>query len=244
MTVLARTTPDLAAAAEELIAAHTDAWALHYCRTQALRCADDALRLARLVPGGRVLNVGGAPYLFEVFAARLGLHVTSLDIDPARHAPVIERFGLTVQALDFEDAAQRATLDLSAFDAICLCEVFEHMRIDLVGMLRDLRARMAPQALVYLTTPNFFYAPRFVPMLRRGRSGPSLVSEWRKLHELGHMGHIREYTRTELEELFAFTGFKITCACRNSRPTKKRFLGALSRLDRFCQEFVFTLRAG
>ena len=243
MTVPARSTPALDATTARLRAAQTDPWAIHYCTHQALRCADDALRLAALKPGGRVLNVGGAPYLFEVCAGELGLRVDTLDIDPARHAAVIAEFGLNVQALDFEDAAARGTLDLAVYDVICLCEVFEHMRIDLIGMLADIRARMAPNAVVYLTTPNFYYAPRFLKMLRRGRSGPPVVSEWRKLGELGHMGHVREYARVELEELFAFTGFAAECAFRNSRPSGKPFARGLSRLDRFCQEFLFVLKA-
>jgi hypothetical protein len=242
MTVPARSTPALDAATARLKAAQTDPWAIHYCTHQALRCADDALRLAALHPGARELNVGGAPYLFEVCAAELGLSVDTLDIAPARHAAVIAEFGLNVRALDFENAAARGALDLAAYDVICLCEVFEHMRIDLIGMLTDIRARMAPHAVVYLTTPNFYYAPRFLPMLWRGRSGPSLVSEWRKLGELGHMGHVREYARVELEELFRFVGFTSDFAFRNSRPTKKPVGRFLARFDRFCQEFVVVLK--
>lgn len=242
MTDEARITPALIEAQERLIGVLTDPWATHFARHQARRSADDVLRLAASHPDGRVLNVGGAPYLFEVFAKEHGLVVDTLDIDPDRHAGVIGHYGLSVRAADFENASDRATIDLSAYDVIALCEVFEHMRIDLVGMMRDVRRRMRPDAIVYLTTPNFFYAPRYIKTLKKGTSGPSLVSEWRKLADIGHMGHIREYSRAELTEFFEFCGFSCEFAYRNSRPSSGKLGTFLSRFDRFCQEFVITLR--
>jgi len=242
MTVEARITPALAQAQERLIEAFEDPWARHFCKHQARRCADDVLRLSAAYPGARVLNVGGAPYLFEVFSKEMGLSVDTLDIDPGRHGDVIDSFGLSVRAANFEIAQERAQIDLSAYDVIALCEVFEHMRIDLVGMMTDLRRRMRPDAVLYLTTPNFFYAPRYIKTLKKGTSGPSLVTEWRKLGEIGHMGHVREYSRSELSEFFAFTGFTCDFGYRNSRPSSAKIGTFLSRFDRFCQEFVITLR--
>ena len=225
-----------------------------YIADQRDRCADDALRLAALRPGARILNIGGWPYLFETIAGELNLDVDTLDIAPERAAPVVAQLAGSVRRIDFEDAESRAQVDLSAYDVICMAEIFEHLRIDLPAMFRHLAAHLRPDAIIYLTTPNFFYAPSLVKGLAQGRSGPSLVDEWRKIADGGHMGHVREYSRRELAEFFAFTGFEVVSfGVRNSRPLTLRGgrwwelpVRWLTRTlaatcDRFGQDLVFTL---
>ena len=242
MPISPRTSEPLREAVGRLRAACSDAWALDYIDHHAGRCIDDVLRLASLRPGARVLNVGGAPYIFEAAAEAAGLRVTTLDIDPSRHGAIIDAVGADVIEADFEQPDGRGAIDLATFDVICLCEVLEHFRIDLVATLSDIKKRKRPDAIVYLTTPNFFYAPRFLSALRQGRSGPSLVNEWRKLGELGHMGHVREYSRRELTELFEFTGFRAERVdCRNSQEARGLAKYLARAFDGFAQELVFYL---
>lgn len=223
-------------------------WALNYIAQQSARCLDDARRIAGLAPGGRVLNIGGAPYVFDVLARDLGHAVHAWDIDPERNRAAIASLGLSVSAVDVE--APGPLPDLSGHDVVCLAEVLEHLRIDLVGTLRRIRDGMDDDALFYVTTPNFHFAPRFWRMLVQGRSGPSLVEEWRKLGELGHMGHVREYSRRELVELFAFCGFRVErMIARNGNGLVGRGFGPAAfaralarRCDGLAQDFVFLLR--
>ena len=218
-------------------------WAQRYIGYHAARCAFDVRYLAKRLPGGKLLNVGGAPYIFEAAAGDTDLSVTTVDIDPGRHSAVIDALGLSVIEGNFEEPEFRAGLDLAPYDAICLCEIVEHFRLNLIGLLRDVKAKKREDALVYVTTPNFYFAPRFATFLRQGRSGPPPVEEWRKLEELGHMGHVREYSKVEMEELFRFTGFEVEdFFYRNSQPAGG-VMGRVSRLfDRFAQELVFVLR--
>ena len=75
------------------------------------------------------------------------------------------------------------------------------------------------------------------------------LAEWRKLGDLGHMGHVREYARGELEELFAHCGFRVEqVIARNSHGTTPSGFGPMGlarRLARHCdglaQDFVFLL---
>jgi hypothetical protein len=162
---------------------------------------------------------------------------------------------VTVLQVDIEDPRSRAELDLAQYDVICMAEIFEHLRIDLPSTLGFIRSGMRKDALLYLTTPNFYYAPSFLKALVQGRSGPSLVAEWSKLENTGHMGHVREYAAPELFEFFGHLGFAVDrFFVRNSRlvdlrgggvaqlPVRllARFLAA--RFDRFGQELVFVLR--
>ena len=228
--------------------------ALSYIADHGRRCIDDAVRLSRMRPGGKILNVGGRPYLFEYIARELEMDVDTLDLSPDRNPAEIADLGIDVRALDFEKPEDRAKIDLEAYDIICLAEIIEHMRHDLVGTFRDLSHRMRRDALAYVTTPNFYYAPAILKTLSSGRSGPSLVREWGKLEQVGHMGHVREYARSELRDFFRFTGFDIqSSVVRNSRfsplrggglaqtPVRAfaRFLSG--RFDLFGQELIFIL---
>lgn len=227
----------------------------YYIADHKWRCIDDALRLAQLLPaGGRILNVGGRPYLFEFIARELGLEVVSLDIDPSRDPAECAALGHEIIAADIETAEGRAAARLDQYDIICLAEIFEHMRIDLLATFRDLSTAMRPDARIYLTTPNFYSAPQLFKMLAAGRSGPSLVREWGKLDAIGHMGHVREYARCELIEFFAATGLRVeTSFVRNSNeislsaggwkefPFRVVARWLAGRFNRFGQELVFVL---
>lgn len=226
-----------------------------YIRYHRRRCIDDVALLAKTFPEARILNVGGRPYLFEAIAQAAGLVVETLDIAPDRDAATIAELGLSVRCVDIEQASQRQELDLSPFDVVCMAEIFEHLRIDLVGTFRDLARGMRPDAVLYLTTPNFYYAPNFLKMLVAGRSGPPLVSEWGKLAGVGHMGHVREYAAGELAEFFRFTGFKVDRLIRRTTNPQALLGGGLKQVpgralargmtalsSRFAQELVFMLR--
>ena len=184
-----------------------DEWAHFYIDNQKFRCFSDAKTISALAGDRPILNIGGAPYLFEVIFLGLGGRVVSVDLDVERHAKVIAELELDVIPIDIEDSEQRERLDLSPFDLVCMCEIFEHMRIDLIGMLKYIFASMRPRSKLYVTTPNFFYLPNVATRLWGGRSGPHLVGEWGKLARLGHMGHVREYSAREVREIFEHVGF-------------------------------------
>ncbi len=236
---------------EYLVGLFSDAWAGNYIKNHFARCVDDARRIHDLLgAGGSVLNIGGAPYIFEVAAQRLGLSTVSVDLDPQRHKDVVNSLSGEVIAGNIEDEKFRRGLSLHGYGAICLCEVFEHMRHDILSLLGDLNTAMEPGTILYLTTPNYYFAPRFLSMLLQRRSGPSPVKEWSKLIDIGHMGHVREYSLVEIEELIHHAGFKIDeIHVRNrygsrSRPLLKRLASwALHRMPLFGQEFVVIARA-
>ena len=240
---------------EDLISQYEgENWATNYIKHHQYRCFDDVTNIYNLSPNGRVLNIGGAPYVFEALAQTKDLKVVSVDLNPGRHSKIVNAIGIDVIQADIEDPGSRVNLRLADFDVIALCEVFEHMRFDLIGTLKFLKEEMNGNATLYLTTPNFYFFRSFIGMLLARRSGPSLVSEWRKLEDLGHMGHVREYSKTELIELFEYVEFDVKRSKlrnRTSVVSKKRLKGFLKTLvftifersmDLFAQEFIFELR--
>ena len=229
-----------------------DDWALNYIENQKVRCLHDIQAVKDLNPR-KILNVGAAPYIFDALAASKDIQVTSLDLNPERHQDVIKKIGIDVLSVDIEQENSRVDLDLSPFDVIIMAQVFEHLRIDLIGTMRFLKDNMKQDSYIYLTTPNFYFFRRFVLYILKGRSGPSLVAEWRKLERYGHMGHIREYSKRDLVELFEFVGFKVVSFKRrnrssNIRKTPKGFIPTVifslfeRTFDVFAQDLVFVLQ--
>ena len=167
-----------------------------------------------------------------------------MPISPRTSEPLREAVGRLraacsdAWALDYIDHHAGRCID----DVLRLASLRPGARVLIVATLSDIKKRKRPDAIVYLTTPNFFYAPRFLSALRQGRSGPSLVNEWRKLGELGHMGHVREYSRRELAELFEFTGFRVEhVGYRNSQESRGRARYLARAFDGLAQELVFHL---
>ncbi|MEJ0048615.1 MAG: methyltransferase domain-containing protein [Rhodospirillales bacterium] len=95
------------------------------------------------------------------------------------------------------------------FDFVVFTEIFEHLRIDIPGTMARVRDLLTDDGTLYLTTPNGLSLDAWRTRILRDRTGPPLPEEWSKLARLGHMGHVREYSATELEELLRYCGFAI-----------------------------------
>jgi SAM-dependent methyltransferase len=105
-------------------------------------------------PGGRVLDVGcGTGFLLEALAGR-GYSVIGVDLSP-------ESVALAQERLERIGAADRLEARVGSayeppegpFDLIALTDVLEHLE-DPRACLRALRAVMAPDGLLVISTPN------------------------------------------------------------------------------------------
>ncbi|MGC6452898.1 MAG: class I SAM-dependent methyltransferase [Candidatus Puniceispirillaceae bacterium] len=236
---------------DQLVMFKDDDWACSYMETHKYRIFDDAEMVAKFSGGKNILNIGGAPYLLEAALSAQRFETTTIDLDASRHEKQIKEMGINVQSLDVE-SSQFEKFELAGFDLILMCEVFEHLRQDLLATMSRISSGMSPNSLLLLTTPNFFYKPVLMERLLENRSGPPPVKEWGKLRGLGHMGHVREYSLVELVEIFSATGFAVKyLEGRNSRGVSDteinfsnpksiwQFEAQISPLA--AQEFVFLL---
>ncbi|MDY6919399.1 MAG: methyltransferase domain-containing protein [Pseudomonadota bacterium] len=161
-----------------------------------------------------IADFGAAPFVTAkalTYSQRPNRIVTALDIDPFRFEN-IKNIGVKLQQCDLDDVNSLAKLNDSAFDIVFLSHIFEHLRIDLLGTLNGVYRAMAPGGLLYVETPNVLslmgWYRIFLKRTMYGCAG-SVVHEWNKLKTHGHMGHVREYTSTELCQLLVFSGFEI-----------------------------------
>lgn len=118
----------------------------------------DARASVRPLAGKSALDIGcGAGLVCEPLA-RLGAGVTGVDAaaeNVAAAAAHAEGVGLDIRYM----AGEVAGLDIGTFDLVTSVEVIEHVA-DKAAFLRDVTARLAPDGLLVMSTPNRTAASR------------------------------------------------------------------------------------
>lgn len=192
-----------------------------YFRVHRERYEHDLTVVARHSEHHRILEIGAFPFHVTAALALAGRRVTAIDLEPERGRALIERLGLDVRRCDIE----RKPLPFkdSAFDLVLMCETLEHLRVDPQFALSEVNRVLRPGGVVLLTTPNLYSAQNVLRFVL-GRGFGDAVSEFSKLRTLGHMGHVREYTRREVRRFASDAGLSIlTHRFRDySRPRGRR----------------------
>jgi 2-polyprenyl-6-hydroxyphenyl methylase/3-demethylubiquinone-9 3-methyltransferase len=114
--------------------------------------------IARPLAGRSALDIGcGAGLVCEPLA-RLGASVTGVDAaaeNVSAAAAHADGMGLDIRYM----AGEVAALDIGTFDLVSCLEVIEHVA-DKPAFLRDVAARLAPDGLLVMSTPNRTAASR------------------------------------------------------------------------------------
>lgn len=166
---------------------------------------------------GRVLELGANPY-FTTFLIK---EFTSLELTLANY------FGSTIsdsnieQKVFYQDlqSGQPKETCLSSyhfnveeenfpfsdqeFDVILFCEIIEHLLMDPVAVLKEIKRVMKPNGVLILTTPNVSRLENVAKMI----SGANIYDPYSGYGAYGR--HNREYNKHELYLLLEYLGFEI-----------------------------------
>jgi SAM-dependent methyltransferase len=171
------------------------------------RFAHDLDLVSRFHGAGIVLEVGTHPGYFSWCLARAGVDAVGVDLDPSRAAALDSGSHLNVVRCDIE--RDRLPFGDGAFKLVLLCEVFEHLRVDPLHALDEIHRVLATGGMLILETPNLYSAGNVARFVRGRGVMPPAFGEFNKLRGVGHMGHIREYSRAEMREFLERTSFEI-----------------------------------
>lgn len=173
-----------------------------------------------------VLDIGSVPLLLLAAQKTNGHKMTGIDIDPTRFEPAIQELKLQVKRCNIE--SEILPFEDASFDFIVMNEVFEHLRIDLIHTISELHRVLRPGGRCMISTPNQRSAAAIRNLIQRDKSAgvcPDLYREWSKIGKLGHMGHVREYTVTDLSNFLSKIGFNVEEVLFRGDPS-----GRLNRL--------------
>jgi SAM-dependent methyltransferase len=204
---------------------------------------DDLMRIKGLHRGGAMLEIGGYPFYFSMCLRKWGFDLTTVDLAPQRAQDIIHKYSLRVLTCDIE--RERLPFKDYSFATIALCATFEHLRVDPLFALEEMRRVLQPHGLLYLTTPNLYRLGNIVSFaLGRGLAFDP-IREYAKLRTVGHMGHIREYTASEIRRFLAGAGFaRVEIATRAMPSRRGKLVDAVHRLlPGIRSELVVTARA-
>ena len=156
--------------------------------------------------GAHILEVGSVPGQFTAMLKLLGFDVHGVDLDPSRVADFWQKYALPIEKVDIEQ--QALPFADGTFDVAIFAEVLEHLRINPLHALSEIRRVLKPGGRIILSTPNITPMDRVNFLLGRSYQG-NPVKEFQKLEQIGHMGHIRLYSLDEIEGILKHVGFKV-----------------------------------
>ena len=187
-----------------------EGWYRDYATTHLERLAFDVDLVAATVAGdARLLEIGSTPPLFTAAMTARGFEVGGVDLRPERFGRAIARAGLDIAACDIE--REPLPFDDGTFDAVVFFEIFEHLRINPIVTMREVRRVLCSGGTLLLSTPNlrsFNGLFNFVVRNKCYSCTSDVYSQWEKLDTIGHVGHVREYTSREVVEFLQRVGFR------------------------------------
>lgn len=152
-----------------------------------------------------LLEVGSAPFHLTGILRKLGYNLVGLDVDPGRMSKIIDDLKLEVKECDIEK--DRFPFEDNSFSGVLFTEVLEHLRMSPLWTLKEIHRVLRPDGRLLLTTPNLTSIYNIHSFLTEGKITDP-YDQFNKIEEIGHMGHVREYTPAEVGSLLCNTGFQ------------------------------------
>lgn len=153
-----------------------------------------------------VLEVGSFPGVMSIVIKQNGYNLDCIDLNPERMKALAEKHELSIKKCDIE------TEDLpcqdNGYDVVLFTEILEHLRINPLHALKQLKRVLKPGGVLILTVPNISPTHRLKFLFGVDYQG-DIVAELGKLERLGHMGHIRIYSQQEVQNMLEFAGLSV-----------------------------------
>lgn len=187
-----------------------------------------------------VLEVGAFPYLLTVALTQRGYHITALDKFSSREhvQPLLDSYGIESVNCDLD--VDRIPAADASYDAIIMNEVFEHLRGNLIASMREIYRVLHTGGLLMMSTPNLRSVNGIYNLLFHKKAYScmgDIYENYASLETKGIMGHVREYTPTEVIQFLGKIGFESQGVIHRGRYSGGVFRRTANYLTRLRPEF-------
>jgi 2-polyprenyl-3-methyl-5-hydroxy-6-metoxy-1,4-benzoquinol methylase len=167
-----------------------------------------ALVEANVAEGGKVLDLGAAPYIVTTTLAYRGYEVTSnglpMDgLDTTGTLTIHAGSSQQTVPLTMFDVEEPFPLESETFDCVVAGEIFEHLYRQPWKLLSESRRVLHPGGTLVLSTPNGHCLESLYSWLKRGSTGMGFNPDAASIR------HAREYSLAEIEGVVTNQGFEI-----------------------------------
>jgi len=147
---------------------------------------------------GKLLEIGSYPFKRTQDLIDLGYEVSGVDLNYNKSQYNVVKCDIELEKLPFTD---------NTFDIVLMMQVMEHIGRDPLWALKEIKRVLKPTGFFILSTPNFYGLKNFLYILFKGRQFE--INNYMKHAKRGDFqGHIRTYSKKELDIFFNYVGFK------------------------------------
>jgi 2-polyprenyl-3-methyl-5-hydroxy-6-metoxy-1,4-benzoquinol methylase len=182
-------------------------WFDYYQRNHSIRIAFDFEMIKESVAkDSTLLEIGSSPLILTGALKTQGYKVTGLDIDPSRFGRAAQQLELEIVKCDVE--TENLPFADNSFEVVIFNEVFEHLRINPIHTFKEVGRVLRSGGLLFLSTPNGRSFANLSNLIMHDRGlDVTIYDAYIGIEEHGHMGHVREYTVTDVTEFLEKMGF-------------------------------------
>lgn len=155
----------------------------------------------------KILDVGSNPLYFLATLKRLGYEIEGIDLNPDYDSYFISQERLIIKKCDIEK--ERFPYKDESFDKIIFSEVFEHLYVNQIHCLNELRRILKKGGKLILTTPNGYSLKRILNFILGKGMSEDPYKCFEDFIKMGIRGHIREYSSKEINNFLKRTGFTV-----------------------------------
>lgn len=170
------------------------------------RYLDEVTLISKHLNKGKILDIGASPYHIMYCLKKLGFNIWGVDINPDILKEFQKKHSLKVIKHNMEK--KRSPFGDEEFDLVVFTEIFEHLGVDPIGTLKEIKRILKPKGVLFISTPNLYTLHKII-MFLSGRSFNNALGELNKVESTGYMGHIREYSSREMKMILKCCGYKI-----------------------------------
>lgn len=157
-----------------------------------------------LASSERILDIGPGIGVFAIFVKEIGKKVSVIDHPEAiREDDVLEKNNIPIDRVDV--LCEKIPYPANYFDMVTMFDIIEHLHGSPHHCLQEVRRVLEPNGVLFLTTPNAVNLRKRTRVLLGKSNYPDLESFFRS--EYPYKGHVREYTKSEIERIMIWSGF-------------------------------------